>query len=186
MAQIEDCGLPIFSGFSIECVESNVILNVQDTNGNLIDGANVQIDCAGSIASAVSDVNGCVRILIKPNLVCDVTITKADYQQYDGKIMLVPESSLADPTKNFVFRVQDNGGIPVNGAAVSITSLVHADNGSTNSSGIFEGTIETNYTNNLTITAGGFQPFNQQFESFIPFECESSDFRVIPVITLQV
>jgi hypothetical protein len=177
---------PSLGGFSIENDESNLHVNVQDTNGNLIDGAAVTITYGSTTINTSTDNNGCFGAMVKPLVRCDLSIVKPNYITYISKFILVPDSILTDPSKNFVFRVEDSAGAPVVGASVTIVSSVHSLSGTTGTNGAFEGEIETAFINDLTISKPGFTTYTHQFQSFFPFTCSQAGFRVVPIIELTV
>lgn len=176
---------PSLGGFSIENDESNVVLNVQDTNGNLLDSATVTITFGTTTINTVTDNNGCFTAMIRPLVKCNLTIAKQNYLVYNSEVILVPENLLTDPSRNFIFRVEDSGGSPVGGASVTITSNIHSQSGITGPNGLFEGQVETDYINDLTISKTGFTTYTHQFKPFLPFPCDNMGYRLIPIITLS-
>ncbi|MGQ0828340.1 MAG: carboxypeptidase-like regulatory domain-containing protein [Bacteroidota bacterium] len=180
-----ECNSPSLSGFNIELLAPNVSLNVQDTNGNFVREAEVTIDCDGDITTGMTNANGCYSAAIIPGVTCTITISKSCYQVFVQSIILVREATLSDPSKNFVFKVEDENGEAIPQAEITIVSSAHNNTGETDENGFFEGEIRTEHVNQLTIEKNGYDDFTQEFLSFTPVSCFDTNYRVVPIIVLE-
>lgn len=180
-----ECNLPAVIGFTIGLRDSNMILHIQDTNGNKIPDAVVTVVCGANTFDGTSDADGCVSVVMKQNEICTITITKSPYKNYIAKVILLPNSVFADPLKNFIIMVTDTSDTAISGASVDIkVGVVTTNSGTTNASGIFEGEIDTGSVNDLTISKAGYNNFTHQFQDFLPFHCDTVGFRLVPVIQM--
>lgn len=179
---MDGCHKTLLSGFNIELLSVNFTLNVQDINGNIIDDADISIECGDDVFTGKTDIFGCFSESMAPGEICTLTISKDCYQVFVQRFLLVA----IDETKNFVFKVVDTSDSPVVGADVMITSPMPSSiSGQTNADGLFEGDIKTSFTNTLNIQKAGFQTLNTIFNPFNPVSCFAEGYRIVPVITLQ-
>lgn len=175
---------PKVGAFNIELPTPNFVLNVQDYSGNLIEDADITIDCDGDIITGKTDVNGCFSAVLTPGVTCTLTIGKDCFHTYEHKFKLIPKAGMNSPDNNFPFFVENSLGQPFAGAGVIIVSPVHQMSGFTDGEGKFEGIIKTDFANNLTIASGSLG-YQKTFFSFIPVKCLDTDYRIAPVITLE-
>ena len=83
----------------------DISFNVRDIYGNFLNNANVVIDCNGQITSGLTDVNGCFYEFFPLQQICNLTITKENYTEYNSKIILIPESDMNDTANQFICKV---------------------------------------------------------------------------------
>ncbi len=180
---MDGCHTPRLSGFNIELLSPNFTLNVQDINGNLVDDADITIECDDEEPiTGKTDSQGCFSATMLPGEICTLTISKDCYQPFVQRFLLVP----IDVDKNFVFKVVDEADEEIEGATVTITSPMPSSIvGMTGADGMFAGDIKTAFTNTLTIQKSGFQNKVQVFSPFSPVTCFSEEYRIAPVITLE-
>jgi len=179
------CTEPRLSGFRIDLPKVNFNINVRDINNNAIENAQIRLVGGGDTIVGVTDIQGCFTAFIQPNIKFEVTILKPLYENYTCNIILKHISELADPNKNFIIKLEDNGGNSIENAQVTITSQVHSSSGVTQSDGMFEGIVEFGYENHLLIQYSGFLDFQSEINPFTPFSCPFQDYRIIPVIILN-
>lgn len=158
--------------------------NIQNTSGQAIVGADVSINCQGTTVTGQTDNMGCITLQIPFNTICEISVTKDCYKRYLGKIMTVRENLPSDPSKNFTIKVIDVNGIPLVNANVAINSGIHTNTGITNANGIYEGRIETDYMNELTIGMSGFSTYQLHFNKFPIAKCQTTGIRLVSVITM--
>src|SRR5688572_6215350 len=94
---------PRVSGFNIELQSPTFILNVQDINGNLIQNADITIDCNGEITTGKTDAMGSFAATVPPGPICTLTIADDCYKAFVQRFVVVP----IDNTKNLVLKVVD-------------------------------------------------------------------------------
>jgi hypothetical protein len=173
---------PKVSGFNIELLSPTFILNVRDTNGNVIQNADVIIDCNGEISTGKTDAFGAYAATVFPGPICTLTISTDCYKAFVQRFIAVP----IDFTKNFVIKVVDGSDAPIDAANVTIASTIPSSiTGQTDANGLFEGVVNTNFDNTITIQKSGLQNIVYTFNSFSPISSLSEDYRIVPVITLE-
>jgi len=160
-------------------------LNIQDINGQVVVGADVTVNCQGTIITGQTDNSGCVLLHIAINTICEIIVSKNNYKPYHGKIIVIPESQLTNPSNNFVLKIIDSGGAALPNVQASIISALHNYSGISNGSGLFEGVVKTSFSNQLTLVKPGFTPYAISLPPFPVIKCTSTGMRVLSVITLN-
>jgi hypothetical protein len=169
---------------SIEVLDVNLVVNVQDTFGELVDDALVSINCNGNIESGLTDDEGFFYAIVLPDVICTIDITKNCLDSYSGRFVLKSEIDLNDPESNFPVIVVDQSNVPVPGASVSIVSAAHDSSGVTNGAGLFQGINENDLVNTITISKTGYQTYSAEIKNFVKLTGELTGYHVVPVITL--
>lgn len=180
-----DLGKVVFHGMSIGLKETELSINIQDTNGYAVDGANIEIDLGSSQISGSTDNLGCYTYNIQIGIPFNIKITKQFYNDIVQKAQLISKRTLNGPLSNFACIVVDSNNQPIQGALVTISSSLNNFTGTTNIDGIFDGIIETNYVNNFKIEKTGYVTYNHIFNPFIKFSCGSDELIIATIIELN-
>jgi hypothetical protein len=183
-----DFPTPRLKGFAIELPNFKYAVNVQDGNKQPVVSANVKVTGISFTETGMTDDRGCYFGAAELHKLYTMIITKSGFATWTHSFVLVLRSELAHPTtQNFPLQVVNSSGAPVSGAAVTITSpKPHSDSGSTGSNGIYEGLVEKDYLNSITITKSGFQTYINDFAHYLKISCLEESMVAIPVITLTV
>jgi hypothetical protein len=175
---------PLFKGFNIELPSSNIHLNIQDIYGNIVSGAQVVLSNNEETCSNISNVNGCVSLIMEQGLIYDVNIIKAGYKTYSSKITMISNEDLENPNSNFILNIVDTNNIPIQDADVNLTNIDETIEGKSNAKGIFETKINLNLTYNLNISKNDYGIFSSKINSFIKFTCTDTNYLIISVINI--
>ncbi|HET6224733.1 MAG TPA: hypothetical protein VFF27_00545 [Bacteroidia bacterium] len=177
-----DSNAPRLSGFNIELPESNFFINVQDTNGNLLDDADIRIDFDGNFIEGKTDPFGNFFATLPPGVVCTISVSRDCYVFLTQKIILVP----IEQNKNLVFKVVDESDHPIEGAHVQVNSSEPLQvAGDTDSNGVFGSNVNTDYTNILKIEKQDFDTLTHMYNPVTEIDWIASNFRIVPVITMK-
>lgn len=179
--------IPRLKGFAIELPLFRYAVNVQDGNKHPIVGAKVKVTAPGFSEGGLTNDIGCYFGSAELHKTYTMIVQKAHFITWTHRFLLATISELSNPTtKNFPVIIRDPAGNPISGATVTITSpLPHSDSGTTNSAGLFEGLVEKDYLNTITVSKSGFQTYTNDYAHYIKITCLESTFVVIPVITLN-
>lgn len=179
--------IPRLKGFAIEIPLFRYAVNVQDGNKYPIVGAKVTVTAPGFSESGLTNDSGCYFGSAELHKTYTMTVQASGFIIWTHQFLLATVSELSSPgTKNFPVVVRDASGNPISGATVTITSpMPHADTGTSNSIGLYEGLVEKDYLNDITISAPGFTNYNRDYAPYLEITCLESTFVVIPVITLN-
>ena len=182
--------------FFIATEDANVVFSVVNVFGDIIEDAQVSIDCGFDLLNETTDKTGCVFFDLVPDIICDLTVEKECYQLYREKVTVKSIINF-DAQKNFPFQILSNSGqvitTPtaeiqyisknvVNGmetATVEDTQLLN-----TNVNGIYEAEFRFGLQHRLIINGGSDGAYDKTIETFLKVDCEETAFRLIPMIQL--
>ncbi|MBN2683502.1 MAG: hypothetical protein JXR58_13490 [Bacteroidales bacterium] len=172
---------PLFKGTSMACFRSQLVINIKDKEGGAIESAQINIDDGITPITGVSDANGCFTATMTPYRIFTLTITKQFFEVRTHKAVLIRKASLNNPLNNFVIILKDTAGDPIENANIEIISEIHNEIGTTDSNGQFEGTIQADYQNTLTIEKSGIT-YTHVYNPFITICCGDENLIVVQII----
>lgn len=175
---------PLFKGFNIELPSSNIHLKIQDIFGNIVSGAQVVLSYNGEPYSNISNVNGCVSLIMEQGLIYDVSIFKAGYKSYSSKIIMISKTELANLDSNFIVKIVDENNQTVQNAKIKLRHNRVIIEGESNSNGIIEAKINTNFNYDLNISKNDYESFSSKINAFVKFSCVDTNFLIISVINI--
>lgn len=179
---------PRLKGIAIELPLFRYAVNVQDGSKQFVAGAQVKVTGSSFTQSGLTNNEGCFFGSAQLYKTYTMTVQQTGFQVWTHQFILVKFSDLPNAgSKNFPVIVRDAAGNAVSGAAVSITSTKpHSDSGTTGTNGVFEGLVEQNFTNTITVSKAGFQTYTSLYTNYVKVKCLDQAYIVIPVITLNV
>lgn len=177
---------PRLKGFAIELPLSKYAVNVQDGNKQFVAGAKVKVTGINFAESGVTNNKGCYFGSAELHKTYTMVILKPGFTTWTHRFILMLSSAFSNPlTKNFPLIVRNSAGTAISGASVAITSpKPHSDSGTTAGTGLYEGLIEKDYLNSITISKAGFQTYVNDFSHYLQITCYDDAFVAVPVITL--
>ncbi|MBT1690111.1 hypothetical protein [Dawidia soli] len=176
----------VFKGFSIEVLNFGYTVNVQDAFRNHVAGAKVVItDLGDFLEEGFTDKQGCYYGNAEEGITHSMVVSKDDFFTYTHRFRILPVSALTFPLKNFPVLVYNASNAPVSAAQVTIASPSHNNAGTTNASGLYEGTIHADRENTVSISKSGFTTYQQVISPYIKITCAQSNVVAVPVVILQ-
>ena len=176
----------VFKGFSIEVLNFAFTVNVQDAFRNHVAGAKVVITDQGDFQEeGFTDKQGCYYGNAEEGVTHSIAVSKESFFNYTHRFRILPVSALTFPLKNFPILVYNASNAPVSAAQVTIASPSHNSAGTTNASGLFEGTVRADRENTISISKSGFTTYHQVISPYIKITCAQSAVVAIPVVILQ-
>jgi hypothetical protein len=176
----------VFKGLSIEVLNFGYTLNVQDTFRNLVPGAKVVVTDFGDFQEeGFTDQAGSYFGNAEEGATYGITIVKEGFFNYTHRFRVLAGSGLTFPAKNFPVLVYNTSNAPVSAAQVTIASPSHNSSGTTNASGLFEGTVRADRENTITISKSGFTTYHQVVYPYIKITFTQSNLVAVPVVVLS-
>ncbi|MFN8302441.1 MAG: carboxypeptidase-like regulatory domain-containing protein [Saprospiraceae bacterium] len=179
---------PRFKGFAIELPLFKYSVNIQDGNKQPVQNASVKVTGIRFLETGATDGNGCYFGSGELYQTYSMLVQKTGFLDWTHQFVLLMRKDLPKAaTKNFPVIIRNPAGSPIAGAAVNISSnLPHTDAGASDAQGLFEGLVQNNHTNTITIQASGYQPYTSQFTAYASIWCFEKAIIAVPVITLHV
>jgi hypothetical protein len=179
--------IPRLKGFAFELPLFRYSVNVQDGNKLPVVGAAVNVTAPGFSEAGLTNDAGCYFGSAELYKTYTMKVVKTGFFTWTHQFLLLTIADLsAFGTKNFPVIVRDSSGNPISGASVTINSpKPHTDAGATNTNGLYEGLVEKDYLNDITISAPGFTTYNRDYAPYIKVNCLESNYIAVPVITLN-
>jgi len=104
----------ILNGFFIETTEANVNLAVINTFNEVIEQAEVTLDCVFSLPQVdLTNEQGCVSFELPEEVICDLRIEKFCYQLYNEKVIALAINQF-NSIDSFAFRLFNNNSQVIN------------------------------------------------------------------------